>query len=116
MSRYISHPSTYQEREQLASLVKQQTSSEDRVYAWDNRPDFYRASERLAPSSLVTPTLYTASDENKTKLVNDLKENQPKMILVNQKVALWSDVESLLSEKYELVQTDSKEFKLYKSK
>lgn len=116
LSRYISHPSTYQEREQLASLVKQQTSSEDRVYAWDNRPDFYRASERLAPSSLVTPTLYTASDENKTKLVNDLKENQPKMILVNQKVALWSDVESLLSEKYELVQTDSKEFKLYKSK
>ena len=111
LSRYISHPSTYQEREQLASLVKQQTSSEDRVYAWDDRPDFYRVSERLAPSSLVTPTLYTASDENKTKL-----ENQPKMILVNQKVALWSDVESLLSEKYELVQTDSKEFKLYKSK
>ena len=116
LSRYLSHPATYQERERLASMVKQQTSSEDRVYAWDDRPDFYRASERLAPSSLVTPTLYTASDENKTKLVNDLKENQPKMILVNQKVALWSDVESLLSEKYELVQTDSKEFKLYKSK
>ena len=116
LSRYISHPSTYQEREQLASLVKQQTSSEDRVYAWDDRPDLYRASERLAPTSLVTPTLYTASDENKTRLVNDLKENQPKMILVNQKVALWSDVESLLSEKYELVQKDSKEFKLYKSK
>ena len=116
LSRYLSHPATYQERERLASVVKQQTSSEDRVYAWDDRPDFYRASERLAPTSLVTPTLYTASDENKTRLVNDLKENQPKMILVNQKVALWSDVESLLSEKYELVQTDSKEFKLYKSK
>ena len=116
LSRYISHPSTYQEREQLASLVKQQTSSEDRVYAWDDRPDFYRASERLAPSSLVTPTLYTASDENKTKLVNDLKENQPKMILVNQRVTLWPDVEGLLSEKYELVKTDTNDFKLYKMK
>ena len=116
LSRYLSHPATYQERERLASLVKQQTSSEDRVYAWDDRPDFYRASERLAPTSLVTPTLYTASDENKTKLMNDLKENQPKMIVVNQKVALWSDVESWLSEKYELVQTDTSEFKLYKSK
>ena len=116
LSRYISHPSTYQEREQLASLVKQQTSSEDRVYAWDDRPDFYRASERLAPTSLVTPTLYTASDENKTRLVNDLKENQPKMILVNQRVTLWPDVENLLSEKYELVQTDTSQFKLYKSK
>lgn len=116
LSRYLSHPATYQERERLASLVKQQTSSEDRVYAWDDRPDFYRASERLAPTSLVTPTLYTASDENKTKLMNDLKENQPKMIMVNQKVALWSDVESWLSEKYELVQTDTSEFKLYKSK
>ena len=116
LSRYLSHPATYQERERLASVVKQQTSSEDRVYAWDDRPNFYRASERLAPTSLVTPTLYTASDENKTKLMNDLKENQPKMIMVNQKVALWSDVESWLSEKYELVQTDTSEFKLYKSK
>ena len=116
LSRYISHPSTYQEREQLASLVKQQTSSEDRVYAWDDRPDFYRASERLAPTSLVTPTLYTASDENKTRLVNDLKENQPKMILVNQRVTLWPDVENLLNGKYELVQTDTSQFKLYKSK
>ena len=116
LSRYISHPSTYQEREQLASLVKQQTSSENRVYAWDDRPDFYRASERLAPTSLVTPTLYTASDENKTRLVNDLKENQPKMILVNQKVALWPDVENLLNEKYELVKTDTNDFKLYKMK
>ena len=116
LSRYLSHPATYQERERLASVVKQQTSSEDRVYAWDDRPDFYRASERLAPTSLVTPTLYTASDENKTKLMNDLKENQPKMIMVNQKVALWSDVESWLSEKYELVQTDTSEFKLYKYK
>ena len=116
LSRYISHPSTYQERGQLASLVKQQTSSEDCVYAWDDRPDFYRASERLAPTSLVTPTLYTASDENKTRLVNDLKENQPKMILVNQRVTLWPDVENLLNEKYELVQTDTSQFKLYKSK
>ena len=116
LSRYLSHPATYQERERLASMVKQQTSSEDRVYAWDDRPDFYRASERLAPTSLSTPTLYTASDENKTKLMNDLKENQPKMIVVNQKVALWSDIESWLSENYELVQTDTSEFKLYKSK
>ena len=116
VSRYLSHPATYQERERLASMVKQQTSSEDRVYAWDDRPDFYRASERLAPTSLVTPTLYTASDENKTRLVNDLKENQPKMILVNQRVTLWPDVENLLSEKYELVQTDTSQFKLYKSK
>ena len=116
LSRYLSHPATYQERDRLASVVKQQTSSEDRVYAWDDRPDFYRTSERLAPTSLSTPTLYTASDENKTKLMNDLKENQPKMIVVNQKVALWSDVESWLSENYELVQTDTSEFKLYKSK
>ena len=38
------------------------------------------------------------------------------MIMVNQQVALWSDVETLLSEKYELVKTDTNEFKLYKLK
>lgn len=116
LSRYVFHPSAYQERARLASVVKKETNVEDRVYAWDNRPEFYLESERLAPSSLLNPTLYTASDENKTKLMNDLKENQPKMIMVNQQVALWSDVETLLSEKYELVKTDTNEFKLYKLK
>ena len=67
-------------------MVKQQTSSEDRVYAGMIVLIPTVQSERLAPTSLSTPTLYTASDENKTKLMNDLKENQPKMIVVNQKL------------------------------
>ena len=59
VSRYLSHPATYQERDRLASVVKQQTSSEDRVYAWDDRPDFYCTSELLGVDFTInTNTLY----------------------------------------------------------
>lgn len=116
LSRYLSHPATYQERERLASVVKQQTSSEDRVYAWDDRPDFYRASERLSPSAILSPLHYTATEENRNKLLNDLKEKQPKVIVVNDKVVVWSEVETLLKENYQQVKTDYSEFKVYKIK
>jgi len=49
-------------------------------------------------------------------LINDLKEKQPKMIVVNDKVALWSEVETILKENYQQVKTDYSEFKVYKIK
>ena len=63
-----------------------------------------------------SPLLYTSTEENKTSLINDLKENKPKVIVVNDKVALWSEVETLLKENYQQVKTDYSEFKVYKIK
>lgn len=116
VSRYASHPTTYQERLRLVATVKEQTAAGDRIYAWDDRPNLYLDSGRLAATSILTPTLYTASEENKTKLVNDLKENQPKLIVVNQRVALWEEIEKLLGDDYQLLKTDTTEFKLYQLK
>lgn len=48
--------------------------------------------------------------------VNDLKEKQPKVIVVNDKVEVWSEVETLLKENYQQVKTDYSEFKVYKIK
>ena len=116
VARYILHSEQYQERARIETTVKGQTETSDRIYVWDDSASAYQASERLAASQLLTPKLHTALSENHTKLVNDLRDNQPKMIVVNTKIALWTEVEQLLAESYQAVQSDFKDFKLYKLK
>jgi len=116
VARYVLHSEQYQERARMESTVKRQTQTSDRIYVWDDSASAYQASERLAASSLLTPKLYTDLSENRTKLVNDLRYNQPKVIVVNTKTALWTEVEQLLAESYQPVQSAFKDFKLYKLK
>ena len=79
---------------------KGETQATDRIYVWDNLTSSYKASERLSASQLLSPRLHTGLDTNRTKLVNDLRDNQPKMIVVNTKTSLWTEVEQLLAENY----------------
>ncbi len=65
----------YQERNRLADLVKEETNTEDAIYAWDDTATLYRQSERLSPSAILSPLHYTATEENRNKLLNDLKKN-----------------------------------------
>ena len=116
VARYVLHSEQYQERARMESTVKRQTQISDRIYVWDDSASAYQASERLAASSLLTPKLYTGLSENRTKLVNDLRYNQPKVIVVNTKTAFWTEVEQLLAESYQPVQSEFKDFKLYKLK
>ena len=69
----------------MKSKVKGETQATDRIYVWDNLTSSYKASERLSASQLLSPRLHTGLDANRTKLVNDLRDNQPKMIVVNTK-------------------------------
>ena len=110
------HAEQYQERTSIESKVKGETQATDRIYVWDNLTSSYKASERLSASQLLSPRLHTGLGENRTKLVNDLRDNQPKMIVVNTKTSLWTEVEQLLAENYQAVQSEFKDFKLYKLK
>ena len=116
VARYVLHSEQYQERTRIEIIVKGQTQAADSIYVWDDSASAYQASERLAASQLLTPKLHTALSENHTKLVNDLRDNQPKVIVVNTKTALWTEVEQLLAERYQPVQSEFKDFKLYKLK
>ena len=116
VARYVLHPEQYQERARMETTVKGQTQTSDRIYVWDDSASAYQASERLAASQLLSPKLYTGLDANRSKLVNDLRDNQPKVIVVNTKTALWTEVEQLLAESYQPVQSEFKDFKLYKLK
>lgn len=64
----------------------------------------YQSSERLSASHLLAPNLYTSLAENQTILLNDLRENKPKMIVVNTKLNLWKEMEQLLAQNYQQVQ------------
>ena len=116
VSRYLLHAEQYQERTAIETKVKGETQATDSIYVWDNLTSSYKASERLAASQLLSPRLHTGLGENRTKLVNDLRDNQPKMIVVNTKTSLWTEVEQLLAENYQAVQSEFKDFKLYKLK
>ena len=116
VARFILHPASYREQHQVVDRVKQETSDGDQIYIWDSHVQMYKESQRLAGSMFPSPLLYTSTEENKTSLINDLKENQPKVIVVNDKVALWSEAETLLKENYQQVKTDYSEFKVYKIK
>ncbi|VPK77165.1 competence-induced protein Ccs4 [Streptococcus pneumoniae] len=116
LMKFVLYPVLYQERNRLADLVKEETNTEDAIYAWDDTATLYRKSERLSPSAILSPLHYTATEENRNKLLNDLKEKQPKVIVVNDKVVVWSEVETLLKENYQQVKTDYSEFKVYKIK
>ena len=116
VSRYLLHAEQYQERTSIESKVKGETQATDRIYVWDNLTSSYKASERLSASQLLSPRLHTGLDANRTKLINDLRDNQPKMIAVNTKTTLWTEVEQLLAENYQAVSSDYKDFKLYKLK
>lgn len=116
VARLVLHPASYSEQHQVVDRIKQETSEGDQIYIWDSHVQIYKESQRLAGSMFPSPLLYTNTEENKTTLINDLKEKQPKMILVNDKVAVWSEVETLLKENYQQVKTDYSEFKVYKIK
>ena len=116
LARYVLHSEQYQERTRIETTIKGQTQATDRIYIWDDLTNGYKTSERLAASQLLSPKLYTGLDANRSKLVNDLRDNQPKVIVVNTKTALWTEVEQLLAESYQPVQSEFKDFKLYKLK
>ena len=116
VARFVLHPASYSEQHQVVDRIKQETSEGDRIYIWDSHVQIYKESQRLAGSMFSSPLLYTNIEENKTSLINDLKENQPKMILVNNKVPVWSEVETILKENYQQLKTDYSEFKVYKIK
>mgnify|MGYP003081366758 FL=1 len=116
VARFVLHPASYREQHQVVDRVKQETSEGDQIYIWDSHVQMYKESQRLSGSMFPSPLLYTSTEENKTSLINDLKENKPKVIVVNDKVAVWSEVETILKENYQQVKTDYSEFKIYKIK
>lgn len=116
VNEYILSSGVSAERNLVAQHIRENSTSKDSIYAWDNTASLYKKSQRLSAVSLLSPSLYTGTEENRIFLRNALNEASPKFILVNKDVKLFSDVKKKISQDYEEVNLKLNHFKLYQIK
>lgn len=116
VNEYILSSGVSAERSEAAQYIKEKTKDGDTIYAWDTSASLYQKSGRLSAVSLLSPTLYVGTAENRLGLQNGLENSQPKYILVNNDVKLLSDVKQLISKNYKESDLKLDHFKLYQLK
>lgn len=104
------------DRTTISNYIKKESTKGDKIYAWDNTASLYQSTGRLSAASILSPKLYVDTTENQILLENQLSENLPRYIAVNEKVPLLAKVKKLLSSNYKKVNLDSGQFKLYELK
>lgn len=116
VNEYILSNGVSAERNLAAQHIRENSTAKDSIYAWDNTASLYQQAQRLSTISLLSPSLYTGTEENRILLRNALNEASPKFILVNKDVKLYSDIKKKISQDYEEVDLELNHFKLYQSK
>ena len=116
VNEYILSNGVSAERNLVAQHIRENSTSKDSIYAWDSTASLYKKAQRLSAVSLLSPSLYTGTEENRIFLRNALNEASPKFILVNKDVKLFSDVKKKISQDYEEVNLKLNHFKLYQIK
>lgn len=116
VNEYILSNGVSAERSLAAQHIRKNSTAKDSIYAWDNTASLYQQAQRLSAVSLLSPSLYTGTEENRIFLRNALNEASPKFILVNKDVKLFSDVKKKISQDYEEVNLKLNHFKLYQIK
>lgn len=116
VNEYILSNGVSAERNLAAQHIRENSTVKDSIYAWDNTASLYQQAQRLSTISLLSPSLYTGTEENRILLRNALNEASPKFILVNKDVKLYSDIKKKISQDYEEVDLELNHFKLYQSK
>lgn len=112
---YILHGGETSERTQIARYIRENSNQSDRIYAWDDTAKLYTASQRLSSSAILSPTLYLTNKENQITLMNGLQQS-PAYIVVNNRVAVSADLQSLLEDNYQESDQTFSHFKLYQLK
>lgn len=116
VNEYILSSGVSAERNLVAQHIRENSTAKDSIYAWDNTASLYNKAQRLSAVSLLSPSLYTGTEENRILLRNALNEASPKFILVNKDAKLFSDIKKKISQDYEEVNLKLNHFKLYQSK
>ncbi|VED66350.1 MULTISPECIES: MFS transporter [Streptococcus] len=104
------------DRSAIAQYIKSHSDSKDTIYAWDQTAHLYQESGRLAASALLTPTAYMGPRENRTNLINQIKQAKPKFIVVNKDLDVTSAMQKVLTKNYEKVNQKGSQYTLYQCK
>ena len=62
VNEYILSNGVSAERNLAAQHIRENSTSKDSIYAWDNTASLYKKSQRLSAVSLLSPSLYTGSE------------------------------------------------------
>ncbi|MBP2620750.1 heme transporter CcmD [Streptococcus panodentis] len=116
VNEYLLSSGQSAERARAAQYIQEKSSTDDKVYAWDNSASLYQASGRKSAVSLLSPALYLGTAENRLGLQSALENVQPKFILVNNHLELLSDTRQNLSKNYKETDLKLSHFKLYELK
>ncbi|HFU3715698.1 TPA: quinol oxidase [Streptococcus suis] len=104
------------ERQEIARYIRDNTTSDDPIYAWDNSAQAYLESQRLSSANLITAQPYLNTEDNRNNLIYDLNQGRAKYILVNTEIPLLEQVSATLEDNYVPVQLSFNHFKLYQEK
>ena len=104
------------DRSAIAQYIKSHSDSKDTIYAWDQTAHLYQESGRLAASAFLTPTAYMGPRENRTNLINQIKQAKPKFIVVNKDLDVTSALQKVLTKNYEKVNQKGSQYTLYQYK
>ena len=104
------------DRSAIAQYIKSHSDSKDTIYAWDQTAHLYQESGRLAASALLTPTAYMGPRENRTNLINQIKQAKPKFIVVNKDLDVTSALQKVLTKNYKKVNQRGSQYTLYQYK
>ena len=114
--RYALSGAETAEREVISGYIRDESKTDDKIYAWDNTASLYLSTSRLSASSILSPKLYVDTAENKLRLEKQLDASLPRYIAVNEKVPLLPNVKKLLSSSYKKIDVKTSRFKLYELK
>ncbi len=106
-----------QERGEIVSYLKQNTSSKELIYTWDSSAKVYLDSVRKSATAYPIPTVNTVKASNKKELEDELLQNESKFVLVNKDLTLSETLQKNLENNYNLIsEINSQHFLLYQKK
>ena len=106
-----------QERGEIVSYLKQNTSSKELIYTWDSSAKVYLDSVRKSATVYPIPTVNTVKASNKKELEDELLQNESKFVLVNKDLTLSETLQKNLENNYNLIsEINSQHFLLYQKK
>ncbi len=86
----------------IASLL-QRSDPEDTIYLWANQPSIYFLADRRGASKYITAFHVTGSDPAKKEVVQDLRKNEPKYIVVDGKgPSTFPELDTFIHSRYNL--------------
>lgn len=96
----------------VGETITAYTKPKDKIFVWGDDPYLYCLSKRL-PASRFLVAYHVIDLGQQTQTINQIEENKPELIVVNQKTKNFPELEVLIKDEYFLIEEEN-EFKIYK--